>query len=85
MYFDVTLEKPRICDFVYVLSPAEVIRYYDPYVLSSRHTFKFCVVKEVLGRNGCVESGHMEDLSFCGIKVHIPLIFPLFQLAKVFL
>ena len=54
-------------------------------IVTPRHTFKFCVVKEVLERNGCFESGHMEDLTFYGIKVHVPILFPLFQFAKVFL
>ena len=36
-------------------------------------------MEEVLGRNKCFESGHMEDLIFCGIKINVPIRFPLFQ------
>ena len=47
--------------------------------------FKLYVMEEILRGNGSLESGNMQDLTFCGVEVHVPVLFPLLKFAKVFL
>ena len=47
------------CIVGYVHSPAKVVQNGDPWVLSSRYTFKFYAVKEVFGGNGGLKPGDM--------------------------
>ena len=42
-------------------------------------------MEEILRGNGSQESGNMQDLTFCGVEVHVPVLFPLLKFAKVFL
>ena len=69
MYFYIAFEevKALIClfsDIIYVFAPSEVFRNCDPYVLGSRYTFKFSILKDIFGGNESFETCHMQHPTF---------------------
>ena len=43
------------------------------------HFRVLCYGEEILRGNESLESGNMKDLTFCWVKVHVPVLFPLLE------